>query len=48
MKVESRPSSRTMGPPTTIVVWNPKSRSIFAHKFVSELLSFGKLLKQRT
>jgi hypothetical protein len=46
VKVESRPPSRAMGPPTMIVVWNPKSRSIFAHKFVSELLNFGKFLKR--
>jgi len=27
-----------------IVVWNPKSRSIFAHRFVNELLNFEKFL----
>jgi len=47
VKVESRPPSRTMGPPTMIVVWNPKSRSMFAHKFVSELLNFEKFLASK-
>jgi hypothetical protein len=47
VKVASRPLLRTIGPPTMIVVWNPKSRSMFAHRLVSELLSFGKLLTKR-
>ena len=47
VKVESRPPSRTMGPPTMIVVWNPKSRSIFAHRFVNELLNFEKFLMNK-
>ena len=33
-----------MGPPTMIVVWNPKSQSMFVHKFVNELLNLEKLL----
>ena len=36
-----------MGPPTMIVVWNPKSRSIFAHRFVNELLNFEKFLTNK-